>query len=197
MPKEKSSINKAYNKIADGNSTEVNSPIPAATVVLLREQQGKVEILMLQKNTNIDFGGMWVFPGGAIDEEDYEADGDRNTAAINAAVRETEEEAGLKLDSEGFVWFSHWTPPPTAPVRFTTWFFAAEAHPDAVIQVDGEEILKHRWINPAEALTLFESKEIKIAPPTWMTLTLLNRFETAKATLDHFKSTKPRIIALR
>ena len=105
--------------------------------------------------------------------------------------------AGLKLDSEGFVWFSHWTPPPSAPTRFSTWFFAAEAHPDAEIQVDGQEILKHRWINPAEAITLFDTKKIKIAPPTWMTLTLLNRFDTSEAILKHFNSTPPRIYNTR
>ena len=30
---------------------------------------------MLRRNAKIDFGGMWVFPGGRIDPEDAAADG--------------------------------------------------------------------------------------------------------------------------
>ena len=45
----------------------VSALIPAATVVLLREGDCGVEVLMLRKNSKITFGGMWVFPGGKID----------------------------------------------------------------------------------------------------------------------------------
>ena len=91
--------------------------IPAATVVLLRDQAAQLEVLMLHKASQIAFGGMWVFPGGRIDEADYRAGRDANVAARNAAVRETHEEAGLRLSSDGFVWFAHWTPPPGTPKR--------------------------------------------------------------------------------
>lgn len=77
-------------------------PIPAATVVLLR-MQGELEVLMLHKTSQIAFGGMWVFPGGRIDPEDYPADGDMDTAARNAAVRETREEAGIESGAGDFV----------------------------------------------------------------------------------------------
>ena len=53
---------------------------------------------------------MWVLPGGKIDAYDYPADGDVNIAARNAAVRETQEEADLALNANGFIWFAHWTP---------------------------------------------------------------------------------------
>ena len=73
----------------------VAPPIPAATVVLLRDGDAGIEVLMLKKNSKITFGGMWVFPGGKIDAEDYPVAGDVDAAARIAAARETQEEAGL------------------------------------------------------------------------------------------------------
>ena len=49
----------------------VSALIPASTVVLLRDGELGVEVLMLRKNSKITFGGMWVFPGGKIDAADY------------------------------------------------------------------------------------------------------------------------------
>ena len=46
------------------DDTGVAAPIPAATVVLLRDGDDGIELLMLKKNSKITFGGMWVFPGG-------------------------------------------------------------------------------------------------------------------------------------
>ena len=39
----------------------------AATVILLREQQGAIEVLVTRRHENMSFmGGMWVFPGGTL-----------------------------------------------------------------------------------------------------------------------------------
>ena len=46
-------------------------PRPAATVLTLRDSDNGYEILMLRRNVLSDFmGGAYVFPGGAVDEED-------------------------------------------------------------------------------------------------------------------------------
>lgn len=111
--------------------------IPAATVVLLRDA-GELQVLLLHKASQIAFGGMWVFPGGRIDAEDYPDDGDLDTAARNAPVRETAEQAGLVVRPEAFVWFSHWTAPPRAPKRCATWFFAAPAE-ESSVTIDGSD----------------------------------------------------------
>jgi 8-oxo-dGTP pyrophosphatase MutT (NUDIX family) len=43
----------------------------AATVLLLREQQGELEVLMMRRGESLAFmGGMWVFPGGRLDPAD-------------------------------------------------------------------------------------------------------------------------------
>ena len=102
-----STENKHRNDIYGDNpegSGRANDAIPAATVVLLRETP-KIEVLMLHKTSQIAFGGMWVFPGGRIDAQDYPENQDVNVAARTAAVRETMEEAGIAAPEAGFVWF--------------------------------------------------------------------------------------------
>jgi len=162
--------------------------IPAATVVVLRDGTGGIETLMLRRNSKLEFvGGMWVFPGGRIDPDDYAGDQDDVvTAARRAAVREATEEAGQHLDADALAWFSHWTPPAITPKRFSTWFFAARAGGDAV-SIDGGEIHDAGWMTPAEAMRRRNALEIELAPPTWVTLETLDRFpdvSTALAELD-------------
>jgi 8-oxo-dGTP pyrophosphatase MutT (NUDIX family) len=42
-------------------------PRHAASVLLLREQQGAIEVLLTRRHENLAFmGGMWVFPGGTL-----------------------------------------------------------------------------------------------------------------------------------
>jgi 8-oxo-dGTP pyrophosphatase MutT (NUDIX family) len=168
------------------DSPGANPAIPAATVVLLREAPD-LRVLMLHKTSKIAFGGMWVFPGGRIDPEDYPADGDSDVAARNAAAREAHEEAGIHSSAEAFVWFAHWTPPPGTPRRFATWFFAARADSHDV-SVDGGEIQDHEWLNPAEALTRHAAGEIDLAPPTWVTLHQLSRFSSVDGALAQLGS---------
>jgi 8-oxo-dGTP pyrophosphatase MutT (NUDIX family) len=165
--------------------------IPAATVVLLRDRSSQLEVLMLHRTSQIAFGGMWVFPGGRIDEADYDADRDANVAARNAAVRETREEAGLTLKSDGFVWFAHWTPPAGTPKRYATWFFAARAD-SCDVTVDGGEIQSYRWLAPASALERHTAGEIDLAPPTWVTLYQLTKASTVDAALALLRSREPR-----
>ena len=81
--------------IAAAEERTARPATPAATVVLLRDSTDGVEVLMLRKNSRIAFGGMWVFPGGRIDSEDYSSDENLEQAARNAAAREAAEEANV------------------------------------------------------------------------------------------------------
>jgi 8-oxo-dGTP pyrophosphatase MutT (NUDIX family) len=170
--------------------------IPAATVVLLRAGDEAVEVLMLHKASQVAFGGMWVFPGGRIDAEDYPADRDANTAARNAAVRETLEEAGIASRPDEFVWFAHWTPPPSTPKRFATWFFATRADTHAV-RIDGGEIQNHAWLSPRQALARHAAGEIDLAPPTWVTLHQLSLQPSVEAILGRLAAQPPRYYETR
>lgn len=172
-------------------------PIPAATVVLLRDAADGPEVLMLRKSSKITFGGMWVFPGGRIDPQDYPPGGDLQMAARSAAAREAGEEAGIELRPEEFVCFAHWTPPPGPQKRFATWFFAARADAGHSVRIDAGEIQDHAWIRPGDALTRHRAGEIDIVPPTWVTLYHLSRYQPTTAILEHFRSSTPKIYSTR
>ncbi len=168
-------------------------PIPAATVILLRDGEAGIETLMLRKNKEIRFGGMWVFPGGRIDADDYPKDGDKTEAARRAAARETHEEAGIHANPEDFIWFSHWTPPPIAPKRFTTWFFAARVPEHKEIIIDGGEIHDHQWISPREAIERHAERTLDFVPPTWVTLYYLANYHSVDELLAVLAQRPPKI----
>ncbi len=139
----------------------------AATVVLVRDGVGGVECLMLRKTSGQVFGGLWVFPGGRVEE----GDGTGLHGARRAAVREAEEETGLVIAAADLVPIAHWTPPLEAPRRYATWFFLAPLPPGAAeVVVDGGEIGDHVWTGAATALARHRAREIDLLPPTWVTL---------------------------
>jgi 8-oxo-dGTP pyrophosphatase MutT (NUDIX family) len=152
-------------------ASENSEPISAATVVLVRDGDDGIEVLLLQRGDTRVFGGMWVFPGGRVDPEDFppEDPNDLPSATRAAAVRESAEEVGLVVDPAGLVPLSHWLPPPIAPKRYSTWFFLAPA-PAGTVVVDGGEIMHHEWLTPPAVLQRHATGEIALAPPTWVTL---------------------------
>lgn len=176
--------------------------IPAATVVVLRDHaDGGVEVLMLRRNSKLEFaGGMWVFPGGRVDDGDRAGlDGDDEVgAARRAAVREAQEEAGIVVGGDELVWFSHWTPPPISPKRFGTWFFATPTpSDDPLITIDGGEIHDHAWMRPTDAMARRDAHEIELSPPTWITLEELARHPDVASALQAFRDRGPEFFATR
>lgn len=191
MSKHKNDIYGDLNQDQKKSST-LAPPIPAATVLLLRDNDGRAEVLMLHKTSKISFGGMWVFPGGKIDDTDFDETGDPDEAARNAAMRETQEEAGITIPKENFVWFAHWTPPAITPKRFATWFFVTAAQEDHDIQIDGGEIQNHQWIAPGDALDQHTRGEIDLAPPTWISLYQLSKYDGVDAAMKGLSVDEPR-----
>lgn len=171
----------------------MSEPIPAATVVVVRDGDHGLETLMLRRNSKHTFGGMWVFPGGRVDPEDADpaTPEDELAAARRAAVREAREEAALDIDPDALVVFSHWMPPPQAPVRFSTWFFLAPAPAVTAVVVDGTEIHEHAWLRPADAAQRRDVGEIELAPPTWVTLWRLAQAGTVAAAIDDARARDP------
>jgi 8-oxo-dGTP pyrophosphatase MutT (NUDIX family) len=164
----------------------------AATVVLVRDTEAGLECLMLRKTQGQAFGGMWVFPGGRVEED---VDGRGLDGARAAAVRESREETGLELDAGELVPFAHWNPPTSAPRRYATWFFLAALPAGAAdVIVDGGEIGDHVWTTPPAALDRHRSGEIDLLPPTWVSLHRIAGHrdvagavaDVAAGSIDHF-----------
>jgi len=170
----------------------MSDPAPAATVVLLREAAGALEVLLLRRNSQLAFhGGAWVFPGGRIDPQDAGEGGDLG-AARRAASREAREEAGLEIDPAALIQISHWTTPEGLPKRFATWFFVGAA--DATqVRVDGGEIHAHAWMTPAAALEAQRAREIELPPPTFVTLSTLVSQRRAEDALAEARAAAPLV----
>ena len=173
--------------------TDVDHPpaIPAATVVLVRDGVSDLEVLMLHRTSKVAFGGMWVFPGGRVDDGDRRDDDVSDEAAARrAAARESLEECALAVDPDDLVPYSHWVPPAITPRRYATWFFLARASAGDVA-VDGGEIHDHAWLTPREVMARRDRGEVDLAPPTWMTLHDLSAHTDVAAALAHAAQRSP------
>jgi 8-oxo-dGTP pyrophosphatase MutT (NUDIX family) len=82
--------------------------VPSATILLLRDGGGDLEVFMVQRHHQVDFAmGALVFPGGKVDPADREPalrekcagppQSDEELALSVAAIRETFEESGILL----------------------------------------------------------------------------------------------------
>lgn len=94
---------------------EVVEPQDASTIVLLREDAGRLQTYLLRRRSSMAFAaGMYVFPGGRIDPADTQplaavgptweqwgerlaCDADTARGLVVGAVRETFEESGILL----------------------------------------------------------------------------------------------------
>jgi 8-oxo-dGTP pyrophosphatase MutT (NUDIX family) len=165
----------------------------AASLILLREGDSGPEVLLVQRNPEQRFmGGAWVFPGGATHDEDADH--------AATAVRELEEEAGVRLLDSEPVPFSRWITPREVKVRFDTWFFVAEAPPDAEPACDGAECVDFRWIRPADALAAGERGELMLVFPTIKHLEQLATFGSVAEALASARervveAIEPRVVA--
>ncbi len=93
---------------------------------------------------------------------------------------------GIHLAAERIAYLDHWLTPPGVPKRYDTRFFVAEAPELQVATQDDHETDAQQWLTPAEGLE--RRKELKLAPPTWKILELLQRLGTVDAVLAHARS---------
>ncbi|WP_170298479.1 NUDIX hydrolase [Agromyces allii] len=142
----------------------------AATVVLLRDGERGVEVLLAERPHSGRFPGAWVFPGGVVEPVDAAGGSfDDEGAARRAAVRETHEEVGLVLSPHDLVPFAHWTPPPGTPKPRRTWFFAARV-PEGRLVLAPDEVLQAEWLRPIDVLERHAVGAMTLWPPTWVTV---------------------------
>ncbi len=90
------------------DTDQAATPVPAATILLLRDGADGLEVFMVVRHHQIDFAsGALVFPGGKADPQDFDdallpflhgAAEDRDMRAIQvSAIREAFEECGVLL----------------------------------------------------------------------------------------------------
>ncbi|MGB4135704.1 MAG: NUDIX hydrolase [Microbacterium sp.] len=150
----------------------------AGTAVVLREATAGMQVLLLRRPDRGSFGGAWVFPGGVVEPADAGA-GERERAR-SAALRETREEAGIRI--RDLVALSCWEPPAQAPKRIRTWFFLAREDGDEV-SINPGEIEDAAWMTVPEAFARHEAGTLELWPPTWVTLHGLLRHRTLAETM--------------
>jgi 8-oxo-dGTP pyrophosphatase MutT (NUDIX family) len=173
------------------NTGAVTKARPACTVIPVRDGNDGLELLLVQRNPASRFmGGAWVFPGGAVNEGETEAE---------TAVREAEEEASLRLDANTLVPFSRWITPRQVKTRFDTHFFVAPAPVDAEPVCDGEECVDLRWIGPTAALSEWRNGDLHLVFPTIKHLEQLTDFGTVEEVLAHARARRvqpvePRVL---
>lgn len=183
------------------NLGEPAVPRPAASVVLLRRggKHGEraLELLLLKRTESAKFmPGVWVFPGGSVDE----GDGEDEARFKACAVRELEEEAGIALPAgEELVLFSRWITPEVVSRRFDAWFFLALAPAHAPPRPDGVETVEAGWFEPAAALAAHAANEMALAFPTVKQLESLRAFATAEEAIAahrdaEIEPTLPKVI---
>jgi 8-oxo-dGTP pyrophosphatase MutT (NUDIX family) len=91
---------------------------------------------------------------------------------------------GAVVDAGRLRCIARWVTPPESPRRYDTRFFVAAMPPDQQVDVDGREVVDHRWVTPSEALALHRRGEIDLVFPTARTLARLEAFGTVGETMD-------------
>lgn len=165
---------------------------PAATVVLLRDGAEGLQVAVLHKALGFA-KGMYVFPGGAVEDSDAEL----GEPARVAAIRETFEECGVLLSQppatatdrerdfaelldelgvapafDALHPFAHWITPEVESRRFDTQFFAAALPDGAALAELTAEHSAMDWYSPDDAA------QLRMLPPTAAVVAELREFDT-------------------
>jgi 8-oxo-dGTP pyrophosphatase MutT (NUDIX family) len=166
---------------------EPPTPRPAATVILLRRggrhRDRGLEVLFARRTEEASFmPGVWVFPGGSVDEAEL-AEHPEDEAYRICGARELEEEVAVSIDPGELHQWIRWITPEEVPVRFDTRFYIALAPPHAGPKADDAEITEVAWMEPRVALDRHTAGEIELVFPTIKTLETLLPYETSDQAL--------------
>ena len=191
----------------------MGAPRPASTVILLRDEGQGLETFLMRRASTMAFApDMHVFPGGRVDDLDYErkivltnstwdavagratCEASLASALISCAIRETWEEARVRLvddddeqwhvDPRTLVLFDHWVTPERDAKRYDVRFFMCALPSDQEATLSTTEAVHAEWITPARAIDRFESGEMAMLPPTEAVLRYLGDFVDAASVLS-------------
>ena len=149
---------------------------PAASVILLRDGPDGLETYLLHRHARMSFAAsMVVFPGGKVDPVDHR----QPDPILSCAIRETEEETGVRLTPEDLQPWAYWVTPQVEPRRYDTYFFVALLPGGQRTRDVGGEAAHTRWAPPA----VLADDGTPMLPPTSVTLRQIARHPTIGAVL--------------
>lgn len=143
--------------------------------------------------------GMYVFPGGRVDAKDFHrgqhlvgypferdivratADEAMLRALVACAVRELEEETGVRVAAGDLALCDHWITPEASPLRYDVRFFLAELPNGVTAHGRGTEMDHVTWIRPIDALRAGVAGEMPMLLPTQRVLEFLSSQSTYTA----------------
>ena len=194
--------------------SEPVTPIPSASVLLIRDTSAGLEVLMQERPETMKFApGAFVFPGGKVDSVDDTYPADIKDAALRvSAIRELYEEAGVLLADvlpsnfsrhdkpEDFmadvlgkkitlalsdlVLFANWVTPEVVPMRFDTYFYLAHDEHGQEVVPDVSETVSTHWVRPLQMLSDWEDDQVPLMFPTRLNLIKLARWDTVHSAME-------------
>jgi 8-oxo-dGTP pyrophosphatase MutT (NUDIX family) len=179
---------------------------PAATVMIVRDGPSGPEVFVQRRVPTMAFApSTVVFPGGGVDPGDHSLDratpGLADLAAAMgvvaeaaapfaaAALREVQEECGVRLTVADLRGRGHWVTPEFEPRRYDTWILAAGMPPDQHARGTTTESDHSTWVRPADLLARHASGEVRMLPPTVVSLEHMAAFRDTAA----FLADRPRV----
>ncbi|KGN32155.1 NUDIX hydrolase [Knoellia sinensis KCTC 19936] len=184
-------------------------PRAAATVMVVRDSADGPMVFVQRRVSTMAFApSMYVFPGGGVDAADADVDFDPGAVEslaermdlpgaeakplLSAAVREVEEECGLRLSVGDLVPRAHWITPPFEKRRYDTWIFAAALPAGQTAAGDSGETDHDAWVLPGSLLTAYEEGKAVMLPPTVVMLEQLAAF----GSVANFLADRPVLTAV-
>lgn len=169
----------------------------AASVLLVRAGDGGPEVFMQRRAATMAFAAsMVVFPGGRVDPADDEADiheavlaaqaarlgllAAQARSVLGAAVREVEEECGVRVEVADLRARGRWLTPAMEPRRYDTWFFAAQMPAGQRALGETSETEAEGWGRPRDILAAGEAGTLRLMPPTIVNLEQLAGFASVE-----------------
>jgi 8-oxo-dGTP pyrophosphatase MutT (NUDIX family) len=179
---------------------------PAATVMLVRDDRHGPEVYVQRRVATMAFApSTVVFPGGGVDPADHDLDprtpglaelaGAMGVSAevaapfAAAAVREVEEECGVRLQVSDLRGRGHWVTPEFEPRRYDTWILAAGMPEGQLARGTTTESDHSAWVRAADLLARHAAGEVRMLPPTVVSLEQLAAFDDAAT----FLADRPRV----
>ena len=184
----------------------VVEPRGASTVMLVRDRASGVEVYVQRRVATMAFApSTVVFPGGGIDPADSAlpvttpglaelaaamgASVEVAAPSAAAAVREVEEECGVRLSVADLRGRAHWVTPEFEPRRYDTWILAAGMPSGQEARGTTTESDHSAWVRPGDLLARHAAGEVRMLPPTVVSLEELAGFGSA----DDFLADRPRV----